>query len=154
MIEFIEIIRNSKLCAIRRSLDVICFQFETEHGVYCLNCQCFVRLFDGAHMVASSQDMVLPASDLVVEDESWDWSMCSDGTLFDEQISGFRDCQLSVENARINNYGDISIECKNRVCIEIMISTLSKYESWRFFKQSDYESFTIVCYGTEIVREV
>lgn len=153
MFDFIELIRASNLCGLRRSLDVICFCFRTNYVTYCLSCQCFVRLFDEAKLIASSCDMLLPASDFVGDYECWDWSNSHNGTLFDEQVQYISNCVVAVKEASIKPCGDINIECDDGMRIEIIISTLSRYESWRFFEQDCSEKFTIVCYGTEIVRE-
>lgn len=157
MIDFKDFFQNATIRFASRTLNLIGFLLIVDGETYYLHCQCLVRVFDGIKLIASSGDIYWPETNYDGDEDSWDWSEAVGKTLFDEQIRVITDYQMTVDNATVNECGDIHFECDNGIRIEVIVTSLKQDdiwdESWRLFRSPDYDSFTIVCNGTEIVRE-
>lgn len=152
MMNYIEQIRGAQLTFWGRTLDLVSLYFEKNDAAYCLHCQCLVRVFKNGKLIISSGDILLPENSFDGELDNWDWSESLDRTLFDEQLRNTQLSAPSVRSIAINACGDIHIECETGIVIEVLTTTLSNREMWRFFQEGASERTTIVHYGAESVE--
>ena len=144
------ILQNSLLSDIKRTLDVISFQYSIGEDTYCLHCQCLVRFLYKDSLVASSYDIYYHAED--EDDDIWDWSESPGESLFDWQIQQVVKPLLPQKVIRVKSSrsNDIKIDLENELSLEITVISVSGNEEWRLFKQGDYENNTYVVYGNDV----
>lgn len=151
MYKISELLAGAKIIAFGRCLDLIWLHFMKGNELYCLHCQCLVRVFHGNGMIASSSDIYNPQAAFEGDIDSWDWSDNPGKTLFDEQIgSSIRKAfPLNVISVNILGCMDIVMKLDDGYLIEIRIVTLTNDESWRFFNHEKFNTMFYVCSGTE-----
>ena len=151
MYKISELLVGTKIIACGHCLDLIWFHFMEGNELYCLHCQCLVRVFHEGRMIASSNDVYDPQSTFEGDIDSWDWSDNPGKTLFDEQIrrSLKKVLPLNVISVNILDCMDIILRLDDGYLIEIRVVTLTNNESWRFFNHEKFNTMTYVCSGTE-----
>ena len=145
-------LKGSRLIDIKRSLNIISLQFKVADDVYCLHCSNLVRFLREDCIIASSNDIYICASDQ--GDENWDWSEHKNESVYDCIVSESVLPLLpdKVSNIIVTPWNDIEITFESGLLIEVIVTSVSGNEEWRFFKQGDSENNTLVAYGDGFER--
>ena len=135
--EFIDLIKNSKITSIKRTLDLIMIAFESNGKKIYLHIQCFVRIFDvDGTLIICSDNMYCKSP--THKKKKFDWTEVGT-TLFDDSLNDYKDKILSthVVSASFDNH-DIKLVFENGMSMDVLRKT-TKYEDMDY--SEDYRFF-------------
>lgn len=152
MLNMTDLLIGTRLSTYARTLNLICLHFESGDGtIYCLHSQCLLRIMKDKSLIASSNDVYNPCTAFNGDIDEWDWSEQVGETLYDEGMkNGLSEAlPLRVLSVSFGKCGDIFLELEQGYSIEIIVTTVTDDESWRFFQMLHSEEITFVYSGDE-----
>jgi hypothetical protein len=126
------LLTNYKLNWIKRQLDVIMLDFESDqHDKKYIHIQCFFRIIHDGIVILASPDMY--KSSAKVNDIEFDWTEPGT-TLFDESLFANKNLFENFQVVELNIVGhDVEIRLSNNSIIEIIPDSVEKHEMYRIY---------------------
>jgi hypothetical protein len=141
--------------SIGRCASMVWIIFGKDESEYALHLQCCFRIRDREGLLVTNMEMYQPSTAIVnkpnFQIDSFDWDVQGDNR-FDEWVKKLSPAisrEITVVDARVNAYGDLTIYLEQNIVIEAFID-VSTDECWRLFQtNSKRHHFVMLGNGIE-----